>query len=160
MFLIDVILPFWNSMSKSFSKVNSVQAEVRMRDVQLSDWHQRESKMLAAQNTTEENAEWGRGRTERERVQQEADVTSESRSERWWCVLPWAAPVTFHLPRSLTHLNLKHSHHKIRLLHLFSLWDNSEVKYRFKTITRNNWIAMILFLKWNLCRNLWQETGI
>ncbi len=36
----------------------------------------------------------------------------------------------------------------------------SEVKYRFKIITRNSFIAMILFLKSNLCKAMTGNTGI
>ncbi len=47
-----------------------------------------------------------------------------------------------------------HSHNKI------TLWDYSEVKYRFKTTTRNSLVAMILFLKSDLCIVITGNTSI
>ncbi len=55
---------------------------------------------------------------------------------------------------------LKHSHHRIRLtLRSFRL-RISEVKCIFKITTRNSLLAMILFLKSNLCIAMTGNIGI
>lgn len=95
------ILPFWSTKSKSFS----VQAQVHMRDVPLSDWHQRESKMLAAQK---HNRRKCRVRKDRERKSTAGSRRDLCVQERKVALCPSmirrAAPVTFHPPHHFIHL--------------------------------------------------------